>query len=892
MANQEHDLSAEERRLREAGSDMEAPWRRWGTYLSERQWGTVREDYSPNGDSWNDFPFDHSHLRAYRWGEDGLLGLTDNQCRLCLAPALWNQRDPILKERLFGLAGPEGNHGEDVKEAFFYLDATPTHSYARALYRYPKAPFPYLALRQENAERDRTNPEIDLEDLGLFDENAFFDLQVEYAKASPGDLLIRYTLTNRSGSPADLHLLPTLWFRNSWAWGRQDAEYPPRPTIRLLDAHTLEADHSTLGKVHLTLAPPQGQDPQWIFTENESHRHILWDEENPTPYVKDAFHRYLISNETEAVNPAQTGTKAAALLALHLEAGKSTEVRLRLIEGSARPSDGIGPNFDEIFARRKKEANEFYQKRIPTALTSEERSLLRQAYAGLLWNKQFYHYVVEDWLDGDPNQPPPPASRHQGRNRDWRHLYNRDILSVPDKWEYPWYAAWDLAFHMMPLSRIDPEFTKEQLLLFLSERYMHPSGQLPAYEFQLSDTNPPVHAWGCSKVHRILASRGEEDLLFLERAFHKLLINFTHWVNRKDLEGNHLFSGGFLGLDNIGVFDRSRPLPTGGYLEQADGTAWMAFYAAKMLEIALTLAERNPAYEDVAAKFFEHFVTICHASNSLGGSGLWDEEDGFYYDLLMLKGKQIPLRVRSMVGLIPLLAVDVLPGECLERFPRLAKRVRWFEKNRPELAEHLSYLERSGTRPRGRLLAMVGKERLTRVLETLLDEDEFLSPFGIRSLSRFHLEHPFEVEVGGATHRVSYVSGESDSALFGGNSNWRGPVWFPVNYLLLDALERYHDFYGDDLKVECPTGSGNFMNLAQVSQEIARRLVSIFQADKDQVRPWHGSKRLFSREEHWEDLQLFNEYFDGDTGRGCGASHQTGWTALITRFVKKRLRKF
>ncbi len=867
----------------ETDARRETNWKRWGTYLSERQWGTVREDYSASGDAWTYLPHDHARSRAYRWGEDGLLGLCDRECRVCFAIALWNGRDPILKERLFGLSGPEGNHGEDVKEAYFYLDATPTGCYAKALYKYPQAPFPYARLVDENRRRGKGEPEFEILDTGVFDDNRYFDVFVEYAKASPNDVLIRITAANRGPDEATLHLLPTLWFRNTWSWGRAGEEgYWPKGSI-VRDARdggrALMADHPGLGRCRLTAEEAPAE---ILFTENETNAQRLFGAANPTPYVKDAFHRYLIAGEKDAVNPAGTGTKVAFVHRLAVPAGGEAVLRVRLSLVEEAPAEAFGPGFDAIFADRIREADEHYAQLIPPGATADGVRVARQAAAGLLWSRQYYFYVVKDWLDGDPNQPPPPASRGEGRNAGWMHLHSRDVISMPDKWEYPWWAAWDLAFHMLPFAKLDPEFAKEQLILLLREWYMHPNGQLPAYEWAFSDVNPPVHAWACWRVYKMSAPRGQRDRLFLERAFQKLLMTFTWWVNRKDAEGNHLFSGGFLGLDNIGVFDRSRPLPGGATLEQADGTAWMAFFCITMLAMALELARKDPAYEDVASKFFEHFVAISDAINWLGGLGLWDEEDGFYYDQMLLDGRRIPLRVRSAVGIIPLFAVSALVEEVVfHRLPGFAKRMRWFLRNRQDLARGISFME-SPQRPDDNvyLLAIPSRERLVRVLRHVLDENEFLSPHGVRSLSQVHRDHPFELRIDGEVHRVEYVPGESRDWMFGGNSNWRGPVWFPLNYLLIEALERYHHFYHDTLKVECPTGSGNLMTLDEVATELRRRLARLFLSGPDGSRPCHGGDRRFAQDPHWKDLLLFHEYFHGDTGKGLGADHQTGWTAL------------
>ena len=866
----------------------EKNWKRWGPYLAERQWSTVREDYSPHGAAWEYFPHDHARSRAYRWGEDGLLGITDRECRLCSALALWNGHDPMLKERLFGLSGPEGNHGEDVKECYFYLDSTPTHSYLKALYKYPQSEFPYARLLAENRRRGAHEPEFELPDTGVFDENRYFDIMVEYAKASPNDILIRITVCNRGPTAAGLHLLPTLWFRNTWSWGRTGEGYWPKPRIKRTGDGSLLAEHASLGRVRLEAERFPGKvSPELLFTENETNAAQLFGVKNATPYVKDAFHESIIHGRTEAVNPAGIGTKAAAHYRLEIPAGGEVTVRLRLFAEDEAPQHPISPDFDQIFKERMHEADEFYAARIPAGLSEEERRVVRQAYAGLLWTKQFYHYVVKDWLEGDPAQPSPPPSRQQGRNHDWTHLSNRDVISVPDKWEYPWYAAWDLAFHMIPFAQIDPQFAKEQLLLFLREWYMHPSGQIPAYEFAFSDVNPPVHAWAAWRVYKMTAPAGHRDRVFLARIFQKLTLNFTWWINRKDVEGKHLFSGGFLGLDNIGVFDRSKALPTGGHLEQADGTAWMAFYCATMLAMALELAREDPAYEDIASKFFEHFIAIADAMNTLGGTGLWDEHDGFYHDQLHVDGRLVPLRSRSLVGIVPLFAVETLEEEVIAHLPGFVKRTQWFLENRKDLARQISCMEMLGENARFPcLLAIPARTRLERVLRYVLDEREFLSPYGVRSLSRIHEDHPYVFRVGGEEYRVAYVPGESQTDLFGGNSNWRGPIWLPMNYLLIEALERYHHFYGDTFRIECPTGSGRMMNLQEVARELSARLARIFLPDAQGRRPCHGDDRRCTEDPHWRDLVLFHEYFHGETGRGIGASHQTGWTALVAQCIE------
>jgi hypothetical protein len=862
-------------------------WKRWGPYLSERQWGTVREDYSAYGDCWNYLPHDHARSHAYRWGEDGLLGITDRECRLCFALALWNGHDPILKERLYGFAGPEGNHGEDVKECYFFLDATPTYSYLKALYKYPQAAFPYEQLVEENHRRGKLDPEYELIDTHIFNDNRYFDVFAEYAKQSPNDILVRLTLANRGPETAMLHLLPTLWFRNTWSWGRTQEGYWPKPCIRQSAEGAVQADHATLGRFHLAAGPgPDGKPPGFLFTDNETNNARLFRTRNLERHVKDAFHEYLIHGQ-KAVNPEKVGTKVAAHYVLTIPAGGQVIVPLRLYAEEESPREPLGQEFGRIFEQRIQEANEFYQAHLSPALSEEERRVARQAYAGLLWSKQFYFYVVRDWLEGDPHQPPPPQGHKNGRNSDWLHLHNRDVISMPDTWEYPWYAAWDLAFHMIPFARIDPQFAKEQLVLFLREWYLHPNGQLPAYEFNLGDVNPPVHAWACWRVYKMTGPRGRRDRLFLARTFQKLLINFTWWVNRKDVAGKNLFAGGFLGLDNISLFDRSKPLPNGGILEQADGTAWMAFFCTTMLAMALELAKEDPSYEDLASKFFEHFVAIVDAMNAMGDSGLWDEKDGFYYDRLQVRGQKTPLRIRSIVGIIPLFAVEVLEDTVIDRLPGFRKRLQWFLDNRQDLARHVSYLEPQHDGDHGhRLLAIPSRSRLERVLRYVLDEKEFLSPYGVRSLSRFHAGHPFVCSAGGANHHVEYEPGESTTNLFGGNSNWRGPIWFPVNYLLVEALERYHHFYGETVRVECPTGSGRLMNLQEVARELASRLVRIFLPDAKGRRPCHGSDWRYAEDPHWRDLALFYEYFHGETGQGLGANHQTGWTALVTRLLE------
>ncbi len=850
-------MTREELRLKEA-QERTAHWKRWGPYLAERQWGTVREDYSPYGTAWDYFPHDHARSRAYRWGEDGIAGITDNHGRLSLALALWNGRDPILKERLFGLTGNEGNHGEDVKEYYFYLDSTPTHSYMKFLYKYPQAPFPYGRLVEENRRRDRRTPEFELIDTGVFDGDRYFDVVVEYAKAAPDDILVRITATNRGPEPAELCLLPTLWYRNTWSW---DTSGPERPTLRAGnggDGHAVvEGEHPSLGDRWLYC---EGA-PELLFTENETNAERLWGAPNASPYVKDGINAYVVEGRKDAVNPAGAGTKASSLYRRTLGAGKSVAIRLRLTNAPI-PGDPFGRDFEVTFGQRLREADEFYATVIPKALSDDGKRVMRQAFAGLLWSKQFYHYYVRRWLQGDPCCPPPAPERSTGRNHEWLHLYNEDVISMPDKWEYPWYAAWDLAFHMIPLALVDPDFAKAQLVLFLREWYMHPNGQIPAYEWAFGDVNPPVHAWAALRVYRIERKlRGKGDREFLEKVFHKLLLNFTWWVNRKDAEGKNVFQGGFLGLDNIGVFDRSAPLPTGGHIEQSDGTSWMGMYCLNMLGIALELAKQDPAYEDVASKFFEHFVYIAHAMHNIGGEGinLWDEEDGFYYDVLHTDGSHCPLKVRSMVGLIPLFAVETLEPEVVDKLPGFKRRMQWFIDNHPEFREHVEMVSKPGVGLR-RLLAIVSRE---------------------------HKDHHYVLNLNGMEHRVDYEPGESSSGLFGGNSNWRGPIWFPVNYLLIEALQKFHYFYGEALKVEFPTGSGAPLNLWQVAAEISRRLTRIFLRARDGRRPVYGGTEKFQRDPHWRDLALFYEYFHGDDGSGIGASHQTGWTGLVAKLLQQ-----
>ncbi len=868
-------------------------WKRWGPYLAERQWATVREDYSADGDSWKYFTHEDARSRAYRWGEDGLLGITDRECRLCFALALWNGRDPFLKERLFGLTNSEGNHGEDVKECYFYVDATPTHSWLKALYKYPQAAFPYERLRTENHARNRDQPEFELLDTGIFEGERYFDVQVEYAKAGPNDLCIQVTVTNRGPEAASLHVLPTLWFRNTWSWGCRHEGCEVKPRLRATGPGTVQCDHASLGRYFLEVEPAKEGVPPLLFTENETNAARLYGGANASAFVKDGLNECVVGGRADAVNPGRVGTKCAAHQVLTLGPGEERVLRLRLFAADEKPAESFGQSFDTTMAARQREADAFYAaletggRTAATVNCTQALAVARQAYAGLLWTKQFYHYIVPEWIEGDPDLPPPPPGRGAIRNGDWPHFFARDVLSMPDSWEYPWFAAWDLAFHMIPFAKVDPDFAKGQLNLLLREWYMNPNGQIPAYEWNFSDVNPPVHAWACWRVYKMTGPRGGRDRLFLARVFQKLLMNFTWWVNRKDPGGRNIFSGGFLGLDNIGMFDRSKPLPGGGQLEQADGTAWMAFYCGTMLSMALELAEEDPSYEDIASKFFEHFVSIADAMNTFGGTGLWNEDDGFYYDQLSVDGRTAPLRVRTLVGVIPLFAVEFIEEGRLDALPGFAKRTRWFLKNRPDLAAHISYMARDGEDPGRRLLAIPTRDRLERVLKYVFDEKEFLSPHGIRSMSRAYADAPFTINLGGQDHQVGYEPGESRSWLFGGNSNWRGPVWFPLNYLLIEALERYHHFYGDTFTMEFPTGSGRRLNLKQIAGELARRLSSLFLPDETGRRPALGQEKRFIEDPHWRDLVWFHEYFHGDTGQGLGASHQTGWTALVTRLIEE-----
>ncbi len=875
-------MNAERERLEQARAHREH-WYRWGPYLAERQWGTVREDYSPDGTAWAYFPHDHARSRAYRWGEDGIGGISDNHQRLCLALALWNGRDPILKERMFGLTGPEGNHGEDVKEYYYYLDNTPTHAFMRMLYKYPQTAFPYTRLVAENARRSRTDPELELSETGAFDDDHYFDVTIDYAKGAPSDILMRIAVENRGPQAARIDVLPTLWCRNTWAW-RPRAE---RPLLERRadagDTAVVSAQVPGLGSMWLYADHPD----EVLFTENETNGERLFGTPNAAPFVKDAFHAYIVDGRAGAVNPARTGTKAAVRWRCDIPAGKSATFRVRLTDQAAL-AQPFGKTFDATFERRQREADEFYRDVNPFHIDDDGRRIQRQAFAGLLWSKQWYHFVIRDWLGGDPAAVPPPDARRGGRNTGWEHLYSDEILLMPDKWEYPWFAAWDLAFHVIPFALIDADFAKRQLLNLTREWFMHPNGQLPAYEWAFGDVNPPVHAWAAYRVFKIDEKMsGKPDFVFLERVFQKLLLNFTWWINRKDRSGRNVFSGGFLGLDNIGIFDRSAPLPTGGHLDQSDGTSWMAFFALMMMRIALELTQYSRSYEDIASKFFEHFLRIAHAINELDGMGLWHEEDGFYYDVLHLDdGSKTHLRVRSLVGLLPLLAVETLEPEDLEANPDFAKRMAWFIENRPEFKASVACMETPGVGER-RLLAIVWPSRLKRVLQRLFDEAEFFSDYGVRAVSRYHRDHPYTMNVGGVDYGVGYEPAESSSGLFGGNSNWRGPIWFPINYLLIEALQKYHHYAGDALTVNVPSGSGNAVSLWDAASAIAHRLIAIFARDERGRRPVFGGNERMQADPHWRDHVLFYEYFHGDNGAGVGASHQTGWTALVAKLLQQ-----
>jgi len=898
-------MNSEEERLA-AAHGGEFPWQFWGPYLSERQWGTVREDYSPGGTAWEYFPHDHARSRAYRWGEDGLAGFSDEQQRLCLSLALWNGKDPILKERLFGLSNSEGNHSEDVKELYYYLDALPTHSYLKMLYKYPQREFPYAQLLEENRRRSKDQPEFELLDTGIFDDDRYFDVFVEYAKAAPEDVLMRVTVHNHGPEAATIHLLPQLWFRNMWSWNNS-----ARPNLTCTSRTIILASHAQLGDYTLHY---DGQ-PEILFCDNDTNVRRLYGMNEASGHFKDAFHEYIVHGNRSAINPNLEGTKAGALYKLTVKAGKSVQIRLRLaghalrsapqkhsksesgVVGTPRSTEPFD-DFDAVFVQRIREADEFYADRQKNIADADARLVQRQAFAGMIWGKQFYHYHVADWLRGDPAEPPPPPERKHGRNSDWKHLNNAEIISMPDKWEYPWYAAWDLAFHCIPLALVDAEFAKRQLILLTREWYMHPNGQLPAYEWAFGDVNPPVHAWAAWRVFQIDRKQRRQknpddpgDLAFLERVYHKLLLNFTWWVNRKDAQGRNIFQGGFLGLDNIGVFDRSKPLPTGGFISQADGTSWMAMYCLNLLRIAIELARHNRVYEDIATKFFEHFLAIAAAINGVeeGALGLWDEQDEFYYDRLCLPdGESMPLKVRSMVGLIPLFAVEVLEPALFKELPDFACRMEWFLSHRPDLANLVSRWQVCGAGER-RLLSLLRGHRMKCLLRRALDETEFLSDYGVRALSKTHEREPYCLDCDGKRHEVHYWPAESQNGLFGGNSNWRGPVWMPLNYLLIESLQKFHHYYGDDFKIECPTGSGQFFTINEVAGELARRLTRLFLKGRDGQRPVLKYHPKLAGDPHFRDHVLFHEYFHGDTGRGVGASHQTGWTGLVAKLIQPRV---
>lgn len=876
----------EHQRLHEANQKT-AKWKFWGAYLSERQWGTVREDYSAFGDAWNYFSHDQARSRAYRWGEDGLAGFCDEQSRLCLSLALWNGNDPILKERLFGLTNGEGNHGEDVKELYYYLDATPTHSYLKMLYKYPQREYPYARLVDVNRRRDKQEGEYELFDTGIFNDDRYFDVFVEYAKAAPDDILLKITVENRGPEAAPLHVLPQIWFRNTWSW--MDAQ-DQKPELSAAGPNAITARHRRLGEYTLAVENPD----ELLFTENETNRARIFGELPIPGFFKDAFHEYVTKGRKQAVNPAQTGTKAGACWQMTVPAGGTKIVRLRL---SPKATPDAFAHFEQVVALRRNEADAFYADLQRDIFDPDERLVQRQALAGMIWSQQFYFYDIPKWLDGDRGQPSPPPSRLHGRNSDWLQLNNADIISMPDKWEYPWYAAWDLAFHCLPLVMVDAEFAKNQLLLLTRDWYMHPNGQLPAYEWNFSDVNPPVHAWAAWRVFQIDRRQrgGRGDLAFLENVFHRLLLNFTWWVNRKDPHGRNMFQGGFLGLDNIGIFDRSAPVPEGGSISQADATSWMAMYCLNMMRIALELALSNPVYEDMASKFFEHFLYIAKAMTEIGGDGndigLWDDVDQFYYDELNLPdGRMIPLRVRSMVGLIPLFAVETLEPEMLERLPEFNRRLKWFLKNRPELAALVSRWEDPGRGER-RMLSLLRGSRMKRLFKRMLDENEFLSPHGVRALSRQHLKQPYVFDCAGQNFKVSYQPGESDSGMFGGNSNWRGPIWFPVNFLIIESLQKFHHYYGDEFRIECPTGSGVYRSIDEVAGDLSHRLARLFLRDSLGRRAVLGQSEKLQNDPHFCDYIPFYEYFHGDTGRGLGASHQTGWTGLVAKLLQPRRTK-
>ncbi len=854
------------------------PWKRWGPYLTERQWGTVREDYSKYGSSWEYVTHDMARSKAYRWGEEGIAGFSDNKSILCFSLALWNEKDSILKERLYGLSGNEGNHGEDVKELYYYVDSTPTHSYMKMLYKYPQAEFPYAQIIEENSKRGKKDPEYEILDTGLFDENRYFDVFIEYAKGGPDDILIKITAANRGPEAAALHLLPTLWFRNTWRIGK--GSY--KPQFKQTNDKTISIEHEGFGDGFLYSERPT----EWLFCDNETNFKKLEGLDNIYPYCKDGINDYVIDGIKEAVNPEKEGTKTSPWFKLNIAGGQEEVIKLRLTTGDI---EAPFADFDAVFSQRLQEADDFYHLVQKEVKNKQLRDIQRQAYAGMMWSKQFYYFNIEEWLEGDNGQFPPPEERKKGRNSDWKHLSNSNIISMPDKWEYPWYAAWDLAFHTIPIARIDPDFAKRQLIIMVREYYMHPNGQMPAYEWNFGDVNPPVHAWATWRVYEIdkEMNDGVADLDFLERVFHKLLLNFTWWVNRKDAEGNNIFQGGFLGLDNIGVFDRSKPLPTGGTIQQADGTSWMAMYALNMLRISTELSLKNPAYQDLASKFFEHYLYIAGAMSDIGDKhiSLWDEEDGFFYDVLQFpNGQTMPLKIRSMVGLIPLFAVEVLTQDLLEKLPDFKRRVEWVLTNKPKLAGLVSRWFETG-KGETKLLSLLRGHRVKCLLQKMLDEDEFLSTYGIRALSKYHKKSPYFFVHNDTTFTVNYLPAESDSSLFGGNSNWRGPIWFPVNYMIVESLIKFHKYYGDDFKVEYPTGSGKLLSLKQVAERLSKRLMRIFITDKEGNRPVYGKNAKLQNDPYFKDYVLFYEYFNGDNGRGVGASHQTGWTGLIADLI-------
>jgi hypothetical protein len=888
----EKTVKAEAARLALANS-REVDWKLWGPFVSERAWGTVREDYSADGAAWDYFPFEHAHRKAYRWNEDGIAGICDRKQHLCFALSLWNGKDPILKERLYGVAGNQGNHGEDVKEYYYYLDNTPTHSYMKYLYKYPQGEYPYKLLKEESLRRDKTQPEFELIDTGIFAEDKYFDVFVEYAKADADDICIKITIFNRAAEAAPLHVLPTVWFRNKWSW------FPnvKKPVMQKAEIETknpsaVQIQEEDFG-IYWLLCEGSSQ---LLFCENETNYQKLYGGENKSVYAKDGIGDFVVNKNFAAVNPRQTGTKAAAHYDLMLPPQGKEIIYLRLSSQAAAfkqrfpTHDAFIADCEAVFQQRISEADEFYESIIPENLTTDEKNIMRQSLAGMLWSKQFYQYIIKEWLEGDPEFGAPPKERWNGRNHDWMHLYNDDVVSMPDKWEYPWYAAWDLAFHTISLALVDSEFAKRQLILLLREWYMHPNGQIPAYEWAFGDVNPPVHAWAALRVYRIEAKRtGTADRSFLERIFHKLLLNFTWWVNRKDAEGNNVFEGGFLGLDNIGVFDRSAKLPSGVVLEQSDGTSWMAMFCLNMLAISLELAKADKVYEDVASKFFEHFVYISDAMNNVGTekTELWNERDGFYYDVLHLENQRnVPIRLRSMVGLIPLFVVETLEEDWLADLPDFRRRTEWFLKNRSDLTDEISCLQERGQKNR-HLLALVNRTRLQRILRCMLSESEFLSDFGIRSISRYHRANPYQFQINGEHYEVAYEPAESQTGMFGGNSNWRGPIWFPMNYLLIESLQKFDYFYGDSFKVEFPTGSGIFMTLWDVSQELEKRLSRIFTRDADGRRAVFGSTEKFQTDPQFRDYIPFYEYFHGDNGRGLGASHQTGWTGLMGKILQQ-----